>query len=362
LSYLLYISIANPESKHLQNDFVSFFTNSVEGNDEQIVRKINVVGNRSGIKERYSVIKDFSLSPEEFTFFPNSKSLLPEVSLSKRMELFKKEALKLSLKAVRGIPDFEHLKLGITHIITVTCTGLYAPGLDIELMRELGLNDSTKRASINFMGCNAAILALKQANDICLNDKNSKVLIVSTELCTIHFQKKYSDDYIISNSLFADGSAATIISGINHSISNDFDVLKMLDFNSLIAHEGNADMAWQITETGFMMNLSSYVSAIINEHLPKLLSALNKENITKWLVHPGGVKILDECQKTLGINKNDLEESYTTLESYGNMSSPTILFVIKKYLEARTEKSNGNVCALGFGPGLSIESVTFADV
>ena len=211
MSYLLYISTANPINKHLQKDFVNFYINSVDGDDQQTIRKISAVGNRSGIQQRYSVIKDFSLTHLQFSFFPKTKSLLPEVGLNKRMELFKKEALKLSVKAVKNIPNFENVKSKVTHIITVTCTGLYAPGLDVELMNELGLDDDTNRTSINFMGCNAAILALKQANDICIANTKATVLIVCTELCTIHFQKKYSDDYIISNSLFADGSAAADI-------------------------------------------------------------------------------------------------------------------------------------------------------
>src|SRR6185437_7951648 len=116
-----------------------------------------------------------------------------------------------SIKAVEKIQNFHSIKKTITHIITVTCTGLFAPGLDIELIRYLGLNTNIERSSINFMGCNAAILALKNADYICKSNPNATVLIVCTELCTLHFQKKYNDDYLLSNMLFGDGCAAVLV-------------------------------------------------------------------------------------------------------------------------------------------------------
>jgi predicted naringenin-chalcone synthase len=278
------------------------------------------------------------------------------------MELFKNEALKLSVEAVRNIPNFEELKNEITHIISVTCTGLYAPGLDIELMQALKLHPTTQRTSINFMGCNAAILALKQAHEICEKNDSATVLIVCTELCTIHFQRQFTDDYIVSNCLFADGSAAALVSSKCKTISPLSKPLKIESFNSLVAHEGSSDMAWQVTETGFMMKLTPYVSSIINKHLPDLLTVINDESINKFVIHPGGKKILDECLKTLSLTKTDLQESYETLEQYGNMSSPTILFALKKYVENSKSSNHQTICALGFGPGLSIESARFTHV
>lgn len=362
MSYLLYISTANPIHCHQQNNFIDFYSNAVDDEDIQTQRKIKIVASRSGIKKRFSVIPDFSLPDNKFEFFNQNKKLLPEIGLNKRMELFKQEAIKLSLQAVNNIPNIEEIKNKITHIITVTCTGLYAPGLDIELMKHLNLPASIARTSINFMGCNAAILAMKEADTICKSNAEATVLIVCTELCTIHFQRKFSDDYIISNNLFADGSAAAIISNNNQPISNTFKPIKINSFKSIVAHEGSNDMAWQVTETGFVMNLTSYVSAIINKHLPKLFSSSITDAIDKWLIHPGGKRILDECITTYNLKKSDLKESYETLENFGNMSSPTILFVIKNYVENNIKASHKNICALGFGPGLSIESITFEHV
>lgn len=362
LSYIQYISTAVPKYCHQQSDFMQFYAHAVDDDDLDAQRKIRIVAARSGIQQRYSVIPDFSLPENQFAFFHPNKKLLPEIGLNKRMDLFKQEAIQLSLQAVKGIPDFENIKQKITHIITVTCTGLYAPGLDIELIQHLQLANTTVRTAINFMGCNAAILALKEADHICKSNANATVLLVATELCTLHFQRKFTDDYIISNHLFADGSAAVIVSNQPQAIHPNFTPLQIDSFLSLIAHEGNQDMAWQVTETGFVMNLSSYVSAIINQHLPSLFTTKQAEDIDKWLIHPGGKKILDECAATFQLSAYDLHESYDTLANYGNMSSPTILFVMKQYAEQAVNRAHQHICAIGFGPGLSIESMKLTHV
>jgi alpha-pyrone synthase len=164
VSYLLCIETANPEYCHLQSGVTDFYCNSTS--DETIRRKIKVIAAKSSIRERYSVIPDFSAVPENFIFFEKNKSLEPAPGLNKRMAVYQREALKLSLQAVKKIEGIDKIKENITHIITVTCTGLFAPGLDIELTKELNLKPTVNRISINFMGCNAAVLALKQAHQI----------------------------------------------------------------------------------------------------------------------------------------------------------------------------------------------------
>ncbi len=363
MSYLLCIETANPAYRHSQKEFTDFYCNSAEENDPA-KRKIKVISTKSSIKERYSVLKDFSAKPEDFTFFEKNSALEPSPVLSKRMAVYHKEAVKLSLEAVNKIEGFNTIKKNITHIITVTCTGLFAPGLDIELINALKLEPTLNRISINFMGCNAAILALKQAHQICSSQKSATVLIVCTELCTIHFQKSYSDDYILSNLLFADGSAAAIVSSENINLHKKYKTLQVKSFHSLIVQEGLNEMAWQVSETGFIMNLTSYVSPLIKKHLPALLDTINGERkkIQHWAVHPGGKRILDDFYSVLSLNKSELTESYKVLENYGNMSSPTILFVLKSMLENRPVKKDENIYAVAFGPGLSIESAILQHV
>ena len=363
MSYLLCIETANPQYRHSQSDFTDFFCNSISG-DENTIRKIKVISTKTSIKERYSVLPDFSAKPEDFIFFEKNKSLEPSPGLSKRMDIYKREAIKLSIAAVNKIEGINEVKQKITHIITVTCTGLFAPGLDVELINALKLRPAINRTSINFMGCNAAVLALKQAHQICDCQPEAFVLIVCTELCTIHFQKNFSDDYILSNLLFGDGSAAAIVSSNKITLHKKYIPLKIKSFYSLIVQEGINEMAWHVSETGFIMNLTSYVSPLLKKHLPTLLENFNvkKNEIKHWAVHPGGKKILDDFCNKLSLETSQLNESYQTLESFGNMSSPTILFVLKNMLTNSEIKKNETICAVAFGPGLSIESALLQNV
>jgi predicted naringenin-chalcone synthase len=324
LSYISAIETAVPAYQYHQNELAAFFQNTAE--NITIKRKMNMVAHKSGIQTRYSVLDDFGKQPSDFTFFEKNWDLSPPVSLSKRMEIYKTNALQLSLSAIRKIANFESIKSSITHIVTVTCTGLFAPGLDIELIQALDLSPKTKRSSINFMGCNAAIIALNQANSICNSQANAKVLVVCIELCTIHIQNSFTDDYLLSNSLFSDGSAAAIVSSKPQNL-HEYADLAITSFDSLIIHEGQNDMAWQLSENGFLMSLSAYISNLINGNISKMLSELNiqKDKLHYWAIHPGGKKILDDFAKVFDLKNNELASAYHVLKNYGNMSSPTIL-------------------------------------
>ena len=357
MSYINAIETAVPPFCHDQTSVAAFYGNSTD--DEEVKRKIRIIARKSGIKKRYSVIEDFGLMPNSFTFFPNNSTLLPEPSLTARMQIFKKFAPKLAIQTVQKIKNFEVLKPSITHIITVTCTGLFAPGLDIELIRDLGLAPNVGRSSVNFMGCNAAILALKQADDICAHHPTANVLVVCIELCTIHFQKQYSDDYLLSNTLFGDGAAAVLMSN-QPSKDIHYQGLGVKSFDSMILHNGHDQMAWQLSETGFLMNLSSYVSGLIKANVAPMLAdlSINPAKITHWAVHPGGKKIVDDFADALHLEKNQLAASYEVLADFGNMSSPTVLFVLKNVIENNPRTSRGDtIFSAAFGPGLSIETM-----
>ncbi len=357
MSYILAIETALPEFKHFQKDIIAFYQNATD--EETIKRKIKIVGEKAAINTRYSIIQDFSKTPNEFTFFPKNRFLLPEPSLNARMDLFKKHALNLSLQAIKKIKNFDKAKDTITHVISVTCTGLYAPGLDIEIIRTLNLNPTTQRTSINFMGCNAAILALKYADAICKSTKNANVLIVCTELSTIHFQTNFSDDYLLSTSLFGDGSAAILVSS-NYQSEFNYPKISIQSFHSAILHQGQNDMAWNISDKGFILNLSSYISQLINGTIKDMLRSINVDSnaIDYWAVHPGGKKIIDDFAEAVQIKKENLKESYDVLANYGNMSSPTVLFVLKEIIENNSNDAFGKkIFTAAFGPGLSIETM-----
>lgn len=356
MSYISAIETALPDNCFSQETFTDFYLQSTDEETER--RKIRIVSRRSGIRERYSVIRDFGSQPRDFEFFAPNRSLLPEPDLSSRMQLYRKHAVALSVKAIRKIKGFDQIKKDITHLITVTCTGMFAPGNDIDLINELQLNPTVSRTGINFMGCNAAIIALRQADTICKADSSAQVLIVCIELCSIHFQKRYNDDYILSNLIFGDGAAAVLLSG--KAPAHQEHAIQVSRFDSIVAGNGYNDMAWQLSETGFIMNLSSYVSSIIKENMQPLFDTigLKPEEIHQWAIHPGGKKILDDVAAALNLHNNELSPSYDVLRNFGNMSSPTVLFVLKQVLEEQGKAVKGHkVFAAAFGPGLSIETM-----
>jgi len=356
VSYILSIETALPDNCFSQETFTEFYRRSTDDETEQ--RKISLVSRRSGIGQRYSVIPDFGAEPGQYEFFEPNRHLFPEPGLERRMALYRRHAASLSAKAIRKIDGFDALKSKITHLITVTCTGLFAPGNDIDLMQQLGLNPSVSRIGINFMGCNAAIIALKQADLICRADPGALVLVVCVELCSIHFQKQYSDDYILSNLIFGDGASAVLLSGMPPADKKPS--LKVSRFDSLVADTGYTDMAWQLSEKGFIMNLSSYVPTIIKENIRPMMDALGlvPDAIRYWAVHPGGKRILDDVSSALNLQTEQVSHSYEVLRHFGNMSSPTVLFVLKTLFEKRSDALTGdNIVAVAFGPGLSIETM-----
>ncbi|HEY5692539.1 MAG TPA: type III polyketide synthase, partial [Cyclobacteriaceae bacterium] len=237
---------------------------------------------------------------------------------------------------------------------------MFAPGLDIELVRQLELSSTISRTSINFMGCYAAFNALRVADSFCQQNKSAKVLIVCTELCSIHFQKENSEDNKLANALFADGSAALLVEASPRANIN----LEIGKFFCDLFTEGERDMAWSIGDTGFKMKLSAYVPAVIKNGIKKLtfsLLSLNKINLSDidyFAIHPGGKKILEAIEDQLGLKKSDNKYAYDVLKRYGNMSSPTVLFVLKEIYMSITSKDQGKkILSLGFGPGLTLESL-----
>ncbi len=355
MSKIISIGVDVPPFKHKQDDILHFMQN-VYALDEAGKRKLKFLYRQSGIETRHSVIPDYSLPTPKWQFFQASENLEPFPGLEQRMQWFRRHADILSLKAIRQcVENFSVQK--ITHLITVSCTGLSSPGLDLQLLESLNLPPTTFRTSVNFMGCYAALHALKMADAFCKADNKANVLIVCTELCTLHFQKKPTIDNLTSSLLFADGAAAVLVSG------NDEDPgLKMEHFFSTTVLKGKKDMTWELSSTGFLMTLSSYVADMIGEDFNRLVNdalapvGLQKKDITDWCIHPGGKKILEAVHDSLGFTNGQLQHSYDVLRDYGNMSSPTVLFVLKKIMNALDGKRPDRIFGAAFGPGLTMET------
>lgn len=356
MSTIVSIGTALPAYKHRQRDILEFMLNAYqpEAGDR---RKIAMLYERSGIESRYAVIPDYSVPLSERVFYPKTLDMQPFPGLNQRMELYNTHAVPLSVAAIEnciaGLSDASE----ITCLITVSCTGMSAPGLDISLMQELKLSKNIQRSSVNFMGCYAAIHALKMADNICKADRYAKVLIVCTELCTIHFQKDCEMDSIASGLLFADGAAAVLVSG-----EDAREGLKIGNFYSEVALNGQDDMAWNLSEKGFLMRLSSYIPQLLQAGISPLLknalasAGVHRKDITRWAIHPGGRKILENIQRELGLSADDVNTSTEVLRDHGNMSSPTILFVLKKMMAQLTD-TNEKIFAAAFGPGLTMETL-----
>jgi predicted naringenin-chalcone synthase len=355
LSKITSIGIGLPAFKHKQDTILDFMQR-VYALDEGGRRKLKFLYKQSGIEHRYSVIPDYSLGANEWEFFHASENLEPFPALEQRMQCFRTYAAPLSEKAIRQCLGHFPLQK-ITHLITVSCTGMSAPGLDLELLELLDLPVTTFRTSINFMGCYAAIHALKIADAFCKADKKANILIVCTELCTLHFQKRPTIDNLTSSLLFGDGAAAVLISG-----DDEQGGLKPEHFFSTIALRGKQDMAWELSSSGFQMKLSGYVADLIEEDFNKLVcdalqaAGIRKEEITHWCIHPGGKKILEAVHKSLGFTNGQLQHSYDVLKDYGNMSSATVLFVLKDIMNAIDNEQPAKILGAAFGPGLTMET------
>jgi predicted naringenin-chalcone synthase len=319
-------------------------------------RKLKFLYRQGGIDTRYSVIPDYSLPATKWVFYSPTENLEPFPKLEQRMQWYQQYAAPLSLMAIHNCID-KYAGHPITHLITVSCTGMSAPGLDLELLELLKLPATTFRTSVNFMGCYAAIHALKMADAFCKTDKNATVLIVCTELCTLHFQKEDTVDNMTSSMLFADGAAAVLVTG-----DNELDGLNIDSFYSLVSTKGKKDMAWELSSKGFQMTLSSYVANMIEEDFNVLVEGaltaakIGKAGVSHWCIHPGGKKILEAVHKSLGFTNGQLQPCYDVLKDYGNMSSPTVLFVLKKIMNALVKKEPATIFGAAFGPGLTMES------
>ncbi len=351
------IGTAVPQFKHEQSEILHFMSRIYAFNEKER-RTLKYLYHQSGITSRYSVLSDYSREPADWTFYPPSENLEPFPSLEKRMKVFNRHAAGLSATAIQNCLDKQMDVQDITHLITVTCTGMSAPGLDLQLMELLQLPKNIFRTSVNFMGCYAAIHALKLADSLCHSDPSARILIVCTELCTLHFQQLASTDNITSSLLFGDGSAAVLVTG-NDDKTGGF---PLIGFYGEVMPRGKQDMSWELSSTGFAMTLSGYVPSLIEEDFEKLVSQallknnISRDEITHWSIHPGGRKILEAIEKSLSLPKEKLDASYKVLKDYGNMSSPTILFVLKDILSGLDKSGKQRVLGAAFGPGLTMET------
>lgn len=335
--------------------------NGMSRGEKLLLRKIYT---NSGIDSRYSVLEEFRGEdrPENILFHPAGK--IPPLPVSRRMELYETYAPGLCAQAVADC--LQQLPGGtasrITHLVTFSCTGMHAPGIDMYLVEKFGLARSVERTCINFMGCYAAINALKTAWHISRSQPGAVVLVAGVELCTLHFRKSSQQDHVVANAIFGDGAAACCVSA--GELESKTPQLRLDDFYAEFEPAGKEQMVWRIGDHGFDLKLSAYVPALIRENIDSLLrkffdrAEISKEDISYYAIHPGGMRILEACENALSIPKSQNEFAYHVLRQYGNMSAVTILFVLKNHLDAFAPADKGKkLLACAFGPGLTMESM-----
>ena len=360
MPYINTISTSNPKTAIPQATIAEFMEKAMQLNKNDS-RKLKAVFRMSGIKKRHTVIEDYKYSDDKnWTFYPLSDSSALQPGTEKRMRLFEKYAMPLAEDAINPILKNQDAD-SFTHLVTVSCTGMFAPGLDIQLIKRLGLSSSIERTSIQFMGCFAAFNALKSAYHICRSEPDAKVLILCLELCTIHFQSEFNEDNLLANTLFGDGAAAVMVSnnaeGAPYAIEG---------FQSVVDDNSEQEMAWNIGNMGFEMKLTSYVPEVIERNIARLSEKLMQKfqlllsDIDHYAIHPGGKRILQAVESGLKLPKSINDIANEVLENFGNMSSPTVLFVLDEL--GRRISSDKKVLSFAFGPGLTMESMLLKSI
>ncbi|MEJ2472125.1 MAG: type III polyketide synthase [Desulfuromonadales bacterium] len=333
--------------------------------DDRIARLTRVLYQKSGIDRRYSVITSFdeNLPGDFFPLGPDGNRR--QLSTAERNAIYTHEAQHLAVdlarQAISNCPGI--LPADVTHVITISCTGFCNPGPDYHIVKELGLAHTTQRYNLGFMGCYAAFPGLRMAQQFCDANPKAVVLVMCLELCSLHLQLNDREDSLLANSLFADGAAAAIVSA--RAPLPDQPAYRFGEFQSALIPGGEADMAWTIGDLGFDIALSSYVPKIIGANIraavaPVLAgSHLSAGDVRSWAIHPGGKAIVDKIAETLGLESQQVAASRHVLRNYGNMSSATVLFVLREILMQPEAPCHENVCAMAFGPGLTVEMGMF---
>jgi predicted naringenin-chalcone synthase len=347
-AYLNRIATAVPEHD-VHDAFVVFAEKMLD--DPRLRAVFRRMASRANIAHRYSFL-DAEEGSGQFSshdahdfyqpgYFPNT---------ARRMELFEQSAPVLMKKAVNRLALNEKECSGITHVLVTCCTGLYAPGLDFEIVDHLGLSSGVERTMVGFMGCYAAINALKLARHIVRSDPKAGVLMVNLELCTLHLQETQELEQVLSFLVFADGAAASLITASEQGFALD-------SFKSVMLPETRGLITWKIRELGFDMLLSGQVPGELGRALHEGELMADREDIDLWAVHPGGRSILDAVEKGLELPVKALEVSRDVLSCFGNMSSATVMFVLERMMQQARSGQRG--CAMSFGPGLTAEMMRF---
>lgn len=370
--YVRSLETAVPATKLIQTEARDVFA-AQPGLNRLGTRLVSTCFDSAAIDTRYTAVDELTneFRSDNPQFYDRDSGLLLNPSTKVRNDIFAREATRLFVGAARAAveacPELD--LLDITHLVTVSCTGFFNPGPDYKIVRELGLDPAVQRYHLGFMGCYAAFPALRAAKLFCEADPDAVVLVVCAELCSLHVRTSNDPDTIMGSALFADGAAAAVVTA--NPAARNHALLQLDHFETVLTPVGEDSMAWNIGDNGFEMVLGNYVPHIIDDHIvgalqPLLarepnLEALPYTGITHWAIHPGGRSILDKVQSRLGLTDEQLVPAREVLRNYGNMSSATVLFVLRHILEQDMPEQGRDtggerICSMAFGPGLTVET------
>jgi predicted naringenin-chalcone synthase len=313
---------------------------------------------RAGVKKRHSVVLDASTNghPAHQSFYTRATQESGGPSTGERMQAYERHAAPLARQAAqRALQDARVAPDEITHLITVSCSGFSAPGIDVALLKDLELSSETSRTHIGFMGCHGALNGLRVARAFAETSKHAMALLCAVELCTLHHQFGWQSDQLVANSLFADGAAAVVLRRADET-QGDW---RIVDQFSAIIPGSSELMSWQIRDHGFQMTLSPQLPQLLVREIRNCLvpwlaqHQLRLDEIGSWAIHPGGPRILDACAQALHLDEALMYDSQQVLADFGNMSSPTLLFILER-LQAR--QAPRPCVALALGPGIAVEA------
>lgn len=357
-AYVRSIASAFPDHGVTLDEAISY-AKMLSCHSDQQASKVGKLYQRTGVENRGSVLltrEGESLSQDFYQQPVDCDDTGP--STQDRIDRFAVEAPRLAMQASRQALDAAQCDpKDITHIVTVTCTGFAAPGVDIALIKGLGLPPETQRVAVGFMGCHALINSLRVAEGLVHADPNANVLIASVELCSLHYQTGYDSQRIVSGAIFADGAASLVVSGSSFEDEPNA-VAQIARTGSCLIPDTEDAMTWRIGNTGFQMTLAASVPGIIEENLAGFLlpwlvrMGLSPSEIGGWAVHPGGARIVQAVGNALGLDESQLAVSMSVLRDHGNMSSATLGEVLRRFQEKSVPRP---WLMLGFGPGLETE-------
>lgn len=357
------LATAQPPFQLSRSEAVRMAEGLIGGSCPRSMRAVDGIYRRTHVDARSMVILDGDRGYDSVFFYhpaANGDDRGPTTAM--RMQQYVRDAVVLAEQAARQAIETSGVAHGdFTHLVTISCTGFNSPGVDIQLIERLGLPPTIARLNVGFMGCHAAINGLRAAMALAGTRPDARVLMCAVELCSLHYQYRWESDKTVANALFGDGAAALV--GAPTIGSNGRPCWKAVDTATrLLPPESRDAMTWIVGDHGFEMTLSPHVPEYIGQHLRGWLETwlarhdLTIDQIGSWAVHPGGPRVVDSVAETLDLPLDVMNISRQVLAECGNMSSPTVLFIVERLQQTGAPLP---CVALAFGPGLTAEGALF---